>query len=63
MMPALENCVALSEPVGPTRLVGIITHRKCQTDFIILRADHRPRCSGSCGFGGKQSKDSLPQVE
>lgn len=32
MMPALENCVALSEPVGPT-----ITHRKCQTDFIILR--------------------------
>lgn len=38
MMPALENCVALSEPVGPTRLVGIITHKKRQTDFIFLQA-------------------------
>lgn len=35
MMPAIENCVALSGPVGPTRLVGVITHKKCQTQTLL----------------------------
>lgn len=32
----IRNPVALSGLMEPTRLVGIITHEKCQTDFIIL---------------------------
>lgn len=34
-MPAIKNPVAVSGPMEPTGLVGIITHEKCQTQTLL----------------------------
>lgn len=67
MMPAIENCVALSGPVGPTRLVGIITHKKCQTQTLLscTQSTTDPGVQAlvdptlALGLGGENRRNSL----